>query len=144
MATEKQIAANRRNAALSTGPRSMAGKRKSSMNAMKHGLTGELQLLPDEDPEELRQLCETIEAAWLPVGLRERMLVDRITEAQWMLRRIDKRDAGLAELEVQFRDLSNDRLLEVIKFVSVEGGRDFDRVLKVLQNRDLLKFRPPD
>jgi hypothetical protein len=39
MATEKQIAANRANAAKSTGPRSVAGKKRVSRNAFAHGLT---------------------------------------------------------------------------------------------------------
>jgi len=39
MASEKQIAANRRNALLSRGPRTEAGKKASSMNALRHGLT---------------------------------------------------------------------------------------------------------
>ena len=38
MATEAQIAANRQNAQLSTGPRSEAGKRRSRANSLKHGL----------------------------------------------------------------------------------------------------------
>ncbi len=38
MATEKQIAANRRNATNSTGPRSKSGKERSRMNALRHGL----------------------------------------------------------------------------------------------------------
>jgi hypothetical protein len=38
MATERQIAANRRNARNSTGPRSSAGKRRTSRNAYRHGL----------------------------------------------------------------------------------------------------------
>lgn len=37
MATEKQIAANRRNAARSTGPRTVCGKARSRMNAFRHG-----------------------------------------------------------------------------------------------------------
>jgi hypothetical protein len=37
MATEHQIAANRRNALKSTGPRSSAGKQRASRNARRHG-----------------------------------------------------------------------------------------------------------
>src|SRR5215475_6502090 len=39
MASERQIAANRRNARKSTGPRSGAGKTWASRNAYRHGLT---------------------------------------------------------------------------------------------------------
>jgi hypothetical protein len=39
MATERQIEANRRNAQKSTGPRSASGKKQSSKNAYKHGLS---------------------------------------------------------------------------------------------------------
>jgi len=39
MASERQIAANRRNARKSTGPRSGAGKKRASRNACRHGLT---------------------------------------------------------------------------------------------------------
>jgi hypothetical protein len=42
MASEKQIAANRANAMRSTGPKTSAGKRKSSRNAYRHGLSGEV------------------------------------------------------------------------------------------------------
>ena len=40
LATEKQIAANRANAKRSTGPKTAAGKQKSSRNAYRHGLSG--------------------------------------------------------------------------------------------------------
>jgi hypothetical protein len=46
MATEKQIAANRVNAKLSTGPKTMAGQLKSSRNALRHGLSCPLPFDP--------------------------------------------------------------------------------------------------
>src|SRR3954447_7903793 len=39
MATPAQIAANRRNALKSTGPKSRAGKRRASSNSYRHGLS---------------------------------------------------------------------------------------------------------
>jgi hypothetical protein len=42
MATAKQMAANRANAQRSTGPKTAAGKMKSSRNAYRHGLSGPL------------------------------------------------------------------------------------------------------
>jgi hypothetical protein len=44
MATEKQIAANRANAKRSTGPKTAAGRSRSSRNAVRHGLSCPLQL----------------------------------------------------------------------------------------------------
>ena len=46
MATERQIAANRANAKKSTGPKTAAGKIRSSHNAFRHGLSGPMP----EDP----------------------------------------------------------------------------------------------
>ncbi len=46
--TEKQIEANRRNAQKSTGPRTEDGKTKSRLNAFRHGLTGQLDIMTGE------------------------------------------------------------------------------------------------
>jgi hypothetical protein len=46
MATEKQIAANRANAQKSTGPKTAAGRLKSSRNALSHGLSCPLPFDP--------------------------------------------------------------------------------------------------
>jgi hypothetical protein len=49
MSSEAQLAANRQNSQLSTGPKTEAGKAKSSLNAVKTGLTGRTVLLPSDD-----------------------------------------------------------------------------------------------
>lgn len=52
MASEKQIAANRRNATRSTGPKSGLGKFHSSRNALRHGFSRGLAL----DPASVRRV----------------------------------------------------------------------------------------
>jgi hypothetical protein len=51
MATEAQIAANRRNAQLSSGPKTQAGKNVSRMNALRHGLTQQIEVMTPEEKE---------------------------------------------------------------------------------------------
>lgn len=56
MATPAQIAANRRNALKSTGPKTGQGKRASSRNAVKHGVYAQIS------EAELKPTVEAIEA----------------------------------------------------------------------------------
>ena len=49
MISEKRLEANRRNALHSTGPRTEAGRNRSRMNALRHGLTGQVTTMTDED-----------------------------------------------------------------------------------------------
>jgi len=46
MASDRKIAANRKNALRSTGPRSAAGKTRVSRNAVRHGLSAPIADLP--------------------------------------------------------------------------------------------------
>ena len=54
MTTARQIAANRRNAGCSTGPRSIAGRNRSARNAMQHGLSRSALQNPVLAPEVAR------------------------------------------------------------------------------------------
>ena len=95
MATEKQIAANRRNASKSTGPRTQEGKAAVSMNAVKHGLLARGSLLPDEDAVEHSALTDRVTQALQPVGDWEGILVDRVVQGLWRLGRLSRVEAGL-------------------------------------------------
>jgi hypothetical protein len=64
MATERQIIANKRNAKHSTGPRTLAGKKMSSRNSYKHGLS--LALQPDRAMHDRMELLVRQPRAQLP------------------------------------------------------------------------------
>jgi len=88
MPSEKQIAANRQNAKMSTGPISSEGKATVSRNAIKHGVLASASLLPDENLEMFQTLQEKMLDYYQPVGGREEALVDRIIAYMWRLRRV--------------------------------------------------------
>jgi hypothetical protein len=56
MISDKQLQANQENSQKSTGPKTEAGKKRSSLNAVRHGLTGHVVVLPEEDLEAFNQL----------------------------------------------------------------------------------------
>ena len=55
MTSTKQIEANRKNATLSTGPRSEPGKDVSRQNALIHGLTAMQVVIEGEDGEHIEE-----------------------------------------------------------------------------------------
>ena len=89
MISKKQIEANRRNAALSTGPRTEEGKAAVRLNALQHGLRARSVLLPGENVEEYHQLCADLEANWQPRNRTEQLLVEQMAVAQWKLARLE-------------------------------------------------------
>ena len=95
MASAAQIAANRRNALLSTGPRSAEGKAASRFNALKTGIEARSVVIPGEDSAELEQLTNDYHAQFQPAGPAERFLVDSMVNADWQLRRYRKVEAQL-------------------------------------------------
>ncbi len=95
MASEAQMAANRRNARKSTGPRTEAGRAVASRNALRHGLTAEQLILFDEQAEDLARFRDEVRAALDPADEVEEQLVERIVLCAWRLRRACRVEAGL-------------------------------------------------
>src|ERR1700689_5033113 len=95
MATQLQIAANRRNALYSTGPRTPRGKSISRINALKHGLRTEHVVLFDEEAEEFERFFRKWMRACKPRGFVAQQLVERIAICAWRLRRVYRIETGL-------------------------------------------------
>jgi hypothetical protein len=87
MTSEKQIDANRRNALLSTGPASEAGHNHSRMNGLRHGLTGQVTTMTDEDLAAHDQFSKALMRDLAPEGAMETQLAQRIATDSWRLNR---------------------------------------------------------
>ena len=87
MATPKQIAANRQNAKLSSGPRTPDGKQISRMNALKHGIDCTWETACGENKAALAAHMAEYDREFQPLGVVERLLVDLVARKDWMLRR---------------------------------------------------------
>jgi hypothetical protein len=98
LSSERRLAANRANALLSTGPTMPEGKAKSSLNAVKTGLTGRTVLLPSEDAAAYQAHVERFREELQPVGEREAQLVQSLADTQWRLDRIPGLEFGLFTL----------------------------------------------
>ena len=95
MSTSAQIAANQANAQLSTGPTSETGKTKSSLNAVKTGLTGRTVLLPTEDAALYETHVSQFMKSHAPSGDDERNLVQSLADTEWRLLRIPALEMGV-------------------------------------------------
>jgi len=89
MATEAQIAANRRNSQKSTGPKTADGKAVVAQNALKHGLFATLVVINGETQEDFDMFRGEMLAELVPVGIIESVLAERIVSLAWRLRRAE-------------------------------------------------------
>lgn len=95
MSNDRQTAANRRNAALSTGPRTPEGKQISSRNATRHGILAKNLTIEGEDQAELTRLLDQAVAEWDPQTARELDLVHQLVIVQWRIDRANRFEGGV-------------------------------------------------
>ena len=97
MASQKQTEANRLNSQNSTGPRSPEGKSASRMNALKSGIDAKSQVIRGEKAANLETLKTEYHDRFHPTTPEQRMLVDTLIDADWLLRRFRIVEAQLWE-----------------------------------------------
>ena len=108
MSTAAQFAANLANAQASTGPKSEEGKKRSSLNALKTGLTGRTVLMPGDDAQAYQDhVCRFIDE-FEPANAREEELVQSLADTRWRLLRIPALEANIYALgQLEFAEKFN-------------------------------------
>jgi hypothetical protein len=76
------------NKSKSTGPRTEEGKKRSALNAMRHGLTGRTVVMPHEDLNAYEAFCKELFDSLAPETPVERQYAQTFCDTQWRLNRI--------------------------------------------------------
>ncbi|HEX6894743.1 MAG TPA: hypothetical protein VF146_05695 [Bryobacteraceae bacterium] len=139
---------NRANAAHSTGPRTEAGKQRSSLNATKHGLTAQTVVLPSEDPAQYEAHRAQFFDEYQPATPTETQLVQELVDTAWRLNRIPLLEASLiARAEnppndparIDFDIVDAHRLIAGINLQGARLSRQFQKAVQTL--RDIQESR---
>jgi hypothetical protein len=134
-ATLNRDAINRANAEHSTGPRTEAGKQRSSLNALRHGLTAKTAVLPSEDPAAYEQHCRQFRDEYQPANSTETQLVQELADTAWRLNRIPLLEAGLFD-ETASSDFTPQTAIQAIATLGLHSARlsrQFQRALDQLR-----------
>jgi hypothetical protein len=152
MSTPNRTEINRENAQHSTGPKTRSGKLKCSLNALRHGLTGQMVVMPTEDLAAYQRHVQSLVDEYRPQGATETLLVQALADASWRLNRAASIEANFltlfavpvpdaisgavaiaAAMENQSKTLSN------LSLHTQRLSRQFERT--VTQLRDLQQIR---
>jgi hypothetical protein len=96
-----RAATNRANSQHSTGPRTTAGKERSSRNALRHGLTGHVVVLPAEDRTAYQRHVQRFVAEFQPKGALEEQLVQSLADTTWRLNRVPAVETNFLTLGIE-------------------------------------------
>ena len=138
----RRAAANRENAAHSTGPRTEAGKLRSSRNAISHGLTSRAAVLPTEDLDAYLHHCAQFGAEYQPKTITEQHLVQELADTSWRLNRIPRLEAEALsraqnppseEAAIAFDIVDAHRALASLGLHSQRLSRQFQKALATLR-----------
>ncbi|HXE13594.1 MAG TPA: hypothetical protein VN633_15825 [Bryobacteraceae bacterium] len=87
MCSEARRRANRLNAKSSSGPKSPEGKKRSCLNATRHGILSQTIHFPEEEMKAYTEFCERYVAGLQPVGALETELAKACADLQFRLHR---------------------------------------------------------
>jgi hypothetical protein len=96
--SSRRAEASRKNGRKGAGPKTVAGKKRVSQNATKHGFYSKYLLVKHQDGEESQSEYDKLYAEivddFQPEGWLEKDLVDKIAAWSWRLRRVIRYESG--------------------------------------------------
>jgi hypothetical protein len=102
--SDAQLIANRENAQRSTGPRTPEAKSRTRLNGLRHGLTGQTVLLPEDDRALYDKHCADFLTELLPEGPVETQVAQSIADHYWRLNRIKAIEDNIFALGIEAHD----------------------------------------
>jgi hypothetical protein len=112
MASERQRAANRRNGAKG-GPKTPAGKQRTRINSIKHGLcSSSLVVLPEEHEHEYQEVLRGFRTSFQPCDPAEDALVLRLAQAHWRSLRSRSVETGILNISAAAQRAEARRIVE--------------------------------
>ena len=134
--SDNKVRANRENAKMSTGPRTVSGKDKVSGNALTHGLTAEKHVIIGESIEEFNALKESMFQVYKPDGVCEEEIFIKLIELLWRLRRVGLIETGIYGNEILEYDADTYKPKASDKITHVDFKQGDQK--KVLKNQSLI------
>jgi hypothetical protein len=123
---------NRANSQQSTGPRTPHGKQRSSLNALRHGLTAASAVLPTEDPAAYADHRRRFFDEYQPTTPTESQLVVEVADTSWRLNRIPLLEAEVFA-RAAFDIVDAHRLLANLGIQGQRLSRQFQKSLDKLR-----------
>jgi hypothetical protein len=136
------LSVNRKNAQHSTGPRTPAGKQRSSLNALRHGLTARTAILPTEDPAAFQLHIQRFLDEYQPATPTETQLVHELANTAWRLNRIPYLEADLLsrashppneQAAISFDIVDAHRALATLGLYGQRLSRQFQKTIEQLR-----------
>jgi hypothetical protein len=134
--SDNKVRANRANAKLSTGPKTLSGKEKISGNALTHGLTAEKHVIIGESIDEFNTFKDSMLKVYEPVGAYQEEIFIKLVELLWRLRRVGVIETGIYGNEILEFDADSYKPKASDKITHVDFKQGDQK--KVLKNQSLI------
>jgi hypothetical protein len=120
------------NGAKSRGPKTAQGRARSSMNALRHGLNAKTLILQNEDRNLFGEIWKDYFDLLKPANKMEIDLVSDIVAARWRLRRMERYETAMLDVEMDAPELEkfDEDRRGAIAFSALANTKGYDTVLR--------------